>query len=211
MNYDNEMKKIISSLDHVPRILLHSCCAPCSSATIERLKDYFDITVLYYNPNIEPECEYIKRKEEQKRFLKELTSANKIDFMDADYDNRVFKELSKNHENDPEKGPRCYLCYKARLEYTFKKAKENDYEYFGTTLSISPYKVSSWINEIGLSLEDEETKFLVSDFKKNNGYKRSIELAAEYNLYRQDYCGCVFSKIEHDKKMLKSNNEDQIG
>ncbi len=194
MNYDKEMNKIIDNLDHVPTILLHSCCAPCSSATIERLKDHFHITVLYYNPNIEPKDEYEKRKEEQKRFLREIDSKNRIDFMDCDYDHDSFVKLSIGHESDPEKGARCYLCYQNRLEYTFKKAHENNYEYFGTTLSISPYKIASWINEIGLKLETESTKFLVSDFKKRDGYKRSIDLTRKYNLYRQDYCGCKFSQ-----------------
>lgn len=197
MNYDKEMLKLIDNLDHVPSLLLHTCCAPCSSAVITRLMEYFDITVIYYNPNIEPYEEYLKRKEEQIRFLKEIKSPNKLDIIDADYDNKRYHELVKNNEKDPERGPRCYICYRQRIEYTYKKAKNLGYEYFGTTLSVSPYKVSSWINEIGLSLQDENTKFLVSDFKKQNGYKRSIELSKEYNLYRQDYCGCIYSKKEH--------------
>lgn len=200
MNYDKKMQEILESLDHVPRLLLHTCCAPCSSATIERLKDYFDITVLYYNPNIEPYKEYLKRKEEQKRYLKEIKSKNSIDFLDCDYDHEAFEELSKGHEKDKERGPRCYLCYKSRLEYTRDKAQILGYDYFGTSLTISPYKVSSWINEIGLSLENESVKFLVADFKKQNGYKRSIELASEHSLYRQDYCGCKYSKLEKDQK-----------
>lgn len=193
------MEELISSLDHVSSLLLHSCCAPCSSATIERLKDHFDITVFYYNPNIEPEEEYEKRKSEQKRFLSEIESPNKIDFLDADYDRTIFQELSKGHEEDPERGTRCYLCYKSRLAKTRDVAKEKGFEYFGTTLSISPYKVSSWINEIGLELEDANTRFLIADFKKKNGYKRSIELAKKHGLYRQDYCGCSYSKMEREK------------
>lgn len=199
MNYDREMDKLISSLDHVPSLMLHTCCAPCSSAVIERLKDYFDITVLYYNPNIEPKEEYLKRKEEQKRFLLQLKSKNKLDMIDADYDNDRYKSLIEGHEEDPERGPRCYICYKNRIEYTFNKAKELGYEYFGTTLSVSPYKLSNWINEIGLSLEDDQAKFLVSDFKKRNGYKRSIELSKDYGLYRQNYCGCIYSKNPKEK------------
>lgn len=194
MNYDKEMTKIIDSLDHVPKLLLHSCCAPCSSSTIERLSDYFDITVIYYNPNIEPLEEYLKRKEEQKKLLSLITSKNSLDFLDEDYDSTPFKRLSKGHEEDPERGPRCYLCYKERLEHTRDKARELGFEYFGTTLSISPYKVSSWINEIGLSLEDDKTKFLVADFKKRDGYRKSIELSKKYDLYRQDYCGCIYSQ-----------------
>ncbi len=196
MNYDLEMERLIKNLDHTPTLLLHTCCAPCSSATIERLKDYFHITVLYYNPNIEPFEEYEKRKNEQIRYLKSIKSPNRLDFLDCDYDNEVFKALSIGHEKDRERGARCYLCYKSRLEYTMKKAEEKGYEYFGTSLTISPYKVASWINEIGLSLETPKTKFLPADFKKKNGYKNSIELSKKYNLYRQDYCGCVYSKKE---------------
>ncbi len=196
MNYDLEMVNLIKNLDHTPTLLLHTCCAPCSSATIERLKDYFHITVLYYNPNIEPFEEYEKRKNEQIRYLKSIKSPNKLDFLDCDYDNEVFKTFAKGHEEDPERGARCYLCYKSRLEYTMKKAEEKGYEYFGTSLTISPYKVASWINEIGLSLETSKTKFLPADFKKKNGYKTSIELSKKYNLYRQDYCGCIYSKKE---------------
>lgn len=194
MNYDKELEKILNNLTHTPKLLLHSCCAPCSSYVITYLMDYFDITVLYYNPNIEPKSEYEKRKEEQKRFLKELQSPHELTFMDADYDNSAWHDLVKDNENDKERGKRCYLCYQKRLEYTAKIAKEKNFEYFGTTLSLSPYKVSSWINEIGLKLETDDIKFLVSDFKKRDGYKKSIELSKKYNLYRQDYCGCIYSK-----------------
>lgn len=194
LNYDKEMEKLIKSLDYTPKLLLHSCCAPCSSSTIERLGDYFDITVLYYNPNIEPYEEYLKRKEEQKRLLSVIKSKNRLDFLDEDYDNTPFEKLSRGHESDPERGARCYLCYKERLEHTRNVAESLDYDFFGTTLTISPYKVSSWINEIGISLETSKTKFLVADFKKREGYKRSIELSKEYGLYRQDYCGCKFSR-----------------
>ncbi len=203
MNYDNEMERIISKLTFTPKLLLHSCCAPCSSEAIERLKDYFDITIIYYNPNIEPYEEYAKRKEEQIKFLDKITSPNKLDFIDVDYDNAPFQKLSKNHEADPERGKRCFLCYKERLTYVFNRARELGYDYFGTTLTISPYKVSSWINEIGYSLEDDKTHFLPADFKKNDGYKRSIEYSKKYGLYRQDYCGCKFSLIEHEKKVLR--------
>lgn len=194
MDYNREMEKIIESLDHTPSLLLHSCCAPCSSAVLERLMDHFDITILYYNPNIEPYEEYLKRKDEEKEFISKLKSHNKLEMIDADYDNEVFKTLARGHEDDPERGPRCYLCYKERLSYTFKKAERNNFEFFGTTLSVSPYKSSRWLNEIGLELETEKTKFLPADFKKKNGYKRSIELSKEYELYRQDYCGCIYSR-----------------
>ncbi len=200
MNYNLEMEKIIENLDHTPTLLLHTCCAPCSSACIWRLKEYFHITVLYYNPNIEPFTEYLKRKQEQKRFLKEIKSPNKIDFLDCDYDSSAFKKLSSGHEEDEERGTRCYLCYKARLEYTKNMAREHGFEYFSTSLSVSPYKVSNWINEIGLSLEDDKVKFLPADFKKRDGYKTSIELSKKYHLYRQDYCGCIYSKKASSNK-----------
>lgn len=192
MNYDKEMDKLISSFTHKPTLLLHACCAPCSSSVIERLAPHFDITILYYNPNIEPYEEYLKRKNELNEFLKVFN--DKIKVIDADYDNDEYHKLVSGLEDTPERGPRCYLCYEKRLTYTYKKAKNENFEYFGTTLTLSPYKVSSWINEIGLKLEDENTKFLISDFKKQNGYKRSIELSKIYNLYRQDYCGCVYSR-----------------
>ena len=199
MNYDNEMEKVIKELKFVPKLLLHSCCAPCSSAVITKLKDYFDITVIYYNPNIEPYEEYIKRKEEQKRLLKLLESKNKIDFIDCDYDNDKYHELVKGHEDDPERGNRCYICYSQRMEYTAKKAKENNYDFFGTTLSVSPYKISRWINEIGYDLSEKyNVSYLPSDFKKRDGYKKSIELSKKYNLYRQNYCGCIYSQKHKD-------------
>ena len=201
MNYDNEMMKIINNLDYTPNLLLHSCCAPCSSACITRLKDYFNITIIYYNPNIEPYEEYEKRKQEQIRLIKLIDSKNKIDIIDCDYDNNIYHKITKGHEMDKEKGPRCYICYKQRLEYTAKKAKELNFDYFSTTLSVSPYKISRWINEIGLDLMKEyNIKFLPADFKKKNGYKLSIELSNKYNLYRQNYCGCIYSKREVELK-----------
>jgi hypothetical protein len=198
MNYDKEMMKIIESLDYTPRLLLHSCCAPCSSSVITRLMKYFHITILYYNPNIEPYEEYLKRKNEQIELLKKIESPNTLYIMDADYDNDTYHELVKNNEKDPERGARCYICYKQRIDYTAKIAKENEYDYFTTTLSVSPYKVSSWINEIGLEASKKYgVKFLVADFKKQNGYKQSIILSEKYGLYRQNYCGCIYSKKEN--------------
>ena len=191
MNYYKEMLKIINNLDCKPKLLLHSCCAPCSTTVIESLKDYFDITIIYYNPNIEPFNEYEKRKLEQIKIINEYG----LKYMDCDYDNDKFHEISKGLENIPEKGIRCHKCYRLRLNYTAKKGKENDFDYFGTTLTVSPYKLSNIINEIGLELESVyNIKFLVSDFKKNEGYKKSIELSKKYNLYRQNYCGCIYSK-----------------
>ena len=191
MNYDVEMMKIINNLDHKPKLLLHSCCGPCSTTVIERLIEYFDITILYYNPNIEPYEEYLIRKEEQIKVIEHYG----VNIMDCDYDNELFHEMSKGLEHIPEKGIRCHKCYRLRLTYTYNKAKENDYEYFGTTLTVSPYKLSNIINKIGLELESDKVKYLVSDFKKQNGYKRSIELSKEFDLYRQNYCGCIFSKV----------------
>ncbi|MCI6763623.1 epoxyqueuosine reductase QueH [bacterium] len=191
INYNEEMKKIISNLDDHNKLLLHSCCGPCSSSVIERLRDYFDITVIYYNPNIEPKEEYEKRKSEQLRLLNELG----IKFMDIDYLNNEYHEKVKGYENEPENGLRCPLCFELRLDKTASKAKENNFDYFGTTLTVSPHKNSKIINEIGLKLEEKyEVKFLLSDFKKEDGYKRSIELSKKYDLYRQDYCGCLYSK-----------------
>ena len=194
-NYNELMKEIINNLDGVPRLLLHSCCGPCSTAVISRLTDYFDTTVLYYNPNIEPEAEYEKRKSEQIRFLKEFKSVNKLNFMDCDYANDDFKKIVVGLENEPEGGVRCHACYRLRLEKTAQLAKENNYDYFCTTLTVSPYKNAQVINPIGKSLEEKyQVKYLLSDFKKEEGYKKSIELAKEYDLYRQNYCGCHFSK-----------------
>ena len=191
INYNEEMKKIISNLDSNNKLLLHSCCGPCSTAVIERLKDYFDITVLYYNPNIEPLDEYLKRKEEQLKVLKEYN----IKFKDIDYLNEEYRKKVVGYETEPENGARCHICYELRLEKTAILAKENSFNYFATTLTVSPYKNAKVINEIGLKLQNKyDVKYLLSDFKKEDGYKKSIELSKKYNLYRQDYCGCLFSK-----------------
>jgi len=191
MNYDVEMNKIINTLNYKPKLLLHSCCAPCSTTVIERLIEYFDITIIYYNPNIEPIEEYIKRKNEQIKIINHYN----IKIVDCDYDNDLFHKISIGLENVPEKGIRCHKCYRLRLEYTANFAKNNNFEYFGTTLTVSPYKLSNVINEIGLELEKiYSIKYLVSDFKKQNGYKKSIELSNKYNLYRQNYCGCIYSR-----------------
>ena len=191
INYDKKLESIINELDHKPTLLLHSCCGPCSSYVITYLQDYFDITVLYYNPNIEPEKEYEKRKEEQLKLLNILN----IKYMDCNYDNETFLKKVEGYEKEKEGGARCHLCYELRLNYTALKAKENNFEYFGTTLTVSPYKNAQVLNAIGKSLEDEyKVKYLYSDFKKRDGYKKSIELSHKYNLYRQDYCGCHFSK-----------------
>ncbi len=203
INYDLELEKIIKENEELnikPTLLLHTCCAPCSSSVITRLSQYFDITVFYYNPNIEPLEEYLHRKEEQKRFLKELNL--NIKFQDCDYENEKFKEMSKGLEDLSEGGFRCHECYKLRLLKTALKAKELGLDYFGTTLTVSPYKNSQVLNEIGKEIEQNlNIKYLYSDFKKKEGYKKSIELSKEYNLYRQNYCGCIYSKQQKSIQM----------
>lgn len=200
MNYNLECEKILNSIDlnHKPTLLLHSCCAPCSSAVLERISKYFSITILFYNPNITDYEEYLKRKEELKRLIKDVNY--QIEIMDCDYDKEKFISLALGLEDKKEGDIRCYKCYKLRLEKTAMIAKENNFDYFTTTLSISPYKNSKWLNEIGEELANKyNINYLYADFKKKNGYKRSIELSNIYHLYRQDYCGCIYSKVERDK------------
>lgn len=202
-NYQKEMEKTLEKLKKsqtVPKLLLHSCCAPCSSYVLETLSNFFNITVFYYNPNISPIEEYELRKSEQKRLIESLDFKNRVDFLDCDYEAYEFEKISKGLENEPEKGKRCFKCYELRLRKTALTAKNLDYDFFTTTLTVSPYKNASWINQIGERLSKEyEVKFLNSDFKKNNGYKRSIELSKKYNLYRQNFCGCKFSKPNIEK------------
>lgn len=196
INYAKELEKIISNLDgRVPKLLLHSCCAPCSSYVISYLSDYFDISVFYYNPNISPKEEYLKRKNEQIRLINTIKTKNKLDIIDCDYENDLYEEKIKGLENEPERGSRCTVCFNLRLNKTASKAKELSYDYFATTLTVSPYKNGNLINEIGLYMQDKyDVNYLVSDFKKNDGYKKSIELSKKYNLYRQNFCGCKYSK-----------------
>ena len=195
MNYDKEMTKIIDTISEPKKLLLHSCCAPCSSACIERLTNFFDITILYYNPNIEPYEEYLKRKKEEIRFIKEYPNIHKLDIIDCDYDNDLFLSIAAGLEEEPERGKRCLKCYNLRMEYTAKKAKELGYDYFATTLTLSPLKDSQVLNKIGYALSKKyDISYLPSDFKKQNGYKRSIELSKKYNLYRQNFCGCKYSR-----------------
>lgn len=187
--------KELESLTSRKKILLHSCCAPCSSWVITYLTKYFDITILYYNPNISPNEEYDKRKKEQIRLIKEIDKIGTIDIIDCDYENNIYEEKIKGYEECPERGERCTICFNLRLEKTAKIAKENNFDYFCSTLTVSPYKNAKLINEIGKELGDKyNIKWLYSDFKKENGYKNSIELSKKYNLYRQDYCGCIYSK-----------------
>ncbi len=193
MNYHKKLLEIISSLDYKPSLLLHSCCGPCSTQVLSFLAPYFNITVFYYNPNIEPKEEYLKRKKEQIRFIKEFDANIKL--LDCDYDNLEFKRVTKGLENIKEGGARCPVCFMLRMEKTASVAKENNFEYFGTTLTVSPYKNSKQINLLGSVLENRyNIKYLYSDFKKEDGYKKSIILSKEYNLYRQDYCGCMYGR-----------------
>lgn len=196
INYQKQLDKIIEELrDEVPSLLLHTCCAPCSSYCIEYLAEYFNITVLYYNPNIYPEAEYLKRKAEQKRLISEMKTKYPVKMLDCDFESEKFYEMAKGMENCREGGERCFKCYRLRLQKTAIEAKKNGFDYFTTSLTISPLKNAQKINEIGEELAIEyNVKWLPSDFKKREGYKRSIELSKEYNLYRQNYCGCVFSK-----------------
>lgn len=180
-----------------PKLLLHACCAPCSSYPIEYLSQYFDITLYFYNPNIASIREYNKRKAELIRFVQEFPPAKGIKVIDAKYTPQDFFIVAMGLENEPERGARCYECYNLRLDQTAKYAylSTEKYDYFGTTLSISPHKNSDWINEIGENVSKEyNIPFLYADFKKKNGYIRSIELSNEYNLYRQDFCGCMHSQ-----------------
>ena len=197
-NYELKMQEILNEVEVGTKLLIHSCCAPCSSACLERLKDFFEITVLYYNPNIDDEEEYLKRKAEQIRFLKE-TGWGKV--LDCDHDKEVFEKMAKGKESEPERGSRCYDCYELRLKKTAEVAKAHGFGYFCTTLSLSPYKNAEWLNEIGGRMEAEYgVKYLYSDFKKKGGYHRSIALSSEYGLYRQDFCGCRFSKNAREKE-----------
>ncbi len=202
-NYQLELDEILNKIDinNRPKLLLHACCGPCSSYVLEYLAKYFDITIYYYNPNIDTVNEFKKRIAELNRLITEMPLANPVKVIEGKYNNEDFEKIVVGYENDDEGGPRCFKCYRMRLTETVKEAKKNNYDYFCTTLSISPYKNADKLNEIGLELANEyDIKYLVSDFKKKNGYKRSIELSSIYNLYRQDYCGCKYSKMQRDRK-----------
>ncbi len=199
-NYQRELDAILDDIlrsGSVPKLFLHSCCAPCSSYVLEYLSSYFDITDFYYNPNISPETEYHMRSEELSRFIEEFPSKHSITFLEGAYEPEKFYEAVKGLENEREGGERCRVCFELRLEEAARMAASMEMDYFTTTLTISPLKNAPLLNEIGqeMGLKYGVT-YLPSDFKKRNGYKRSTELSREYNLYRQDYCGCVFSKRE---------------
>ena len=197
-NYQIILNKTIEEIQKngtVPSLLLHSCCAPCSSYVLEYLSEFFEITIFYYNPNISPEEEFSKRVTEQKRLINEIPLKRGVKFIEGEYEPQKFYELAKGMEDIPEGGERCFKCYGLRLEKTAETAKNGGFDYFTTTLSISPHKNAQVLNEIGAGLgEKYGVSYLFSDFKKRNGYKRSCELSEIYGLYRQNYCGCVYSK-----------------
>ena len=211
-NYQKELEKKLVQLEKtgsVPILLLHSCCAPCSSYVLEYLSEYFSITVFYYNPNIFPEEEFIKRIQEQDMLIQKLPVKHEIKLIAGNYDSERFYEMAKGLEQVPEGGERCFKCYELRLRKTAELAKAGGYDYFTTTLSIIPLKNAQKLNEIGERLAEEYgLQYLCSDFKKKNGYKRSTELSREYGVYRQDYCGCVYSKIEREKQ---KQNKQEVG
>ena len=197
INYQKELEKLLKQLgeeQRVPSLLIHSCCAPCSSYVLEYLSEYFKITVFYYNPNIYPESEYTKRIAEQQKLIRDMEFRYPVSFLAGKYDKEKFYEMAAGMEDLKEGGARCMKCYELRLSEAAGQAAAGGFDYFTTTLSISPMKNAQKLNEIGLRVGEEySVKYLVSDFKKKNGYKRSIELSKEYGLYRQDYCGCEFS------------------
>ena len=211
-SYQKELEQILAQTDaaaSVPTLLLHSCCAPCSSYVLEYLRSHFRITVFYYNPNISFEEEYKKRVEEQRRLIaaynKEIAAGKvkgyPIAVIEGDYDPDAFYRVAKGLEQCPEGGERCFACFELRLRETAKRAAEGKFDFFTTTLTISPLKNAKELNRIGEMLADEYTvRWLPSDFKKRGGYQRSVELSTEYNLYRQDYCGCIYSKKERERQ-----------
>ncbi|MCC8167935.1 MAG: epoxyqueuosine reductase QueH [Clostridiales bacterium] len=200
INYQKRMEELIAehcSDGNVPRLLLHSCCAPCSSYCLMVLSEYFEVTVLYYNPNIYPEEEYRMRAREQERFIRELPTRHEVHFLEGEYDTARFYECVKGLEEEPEGGSRCTVCYELRLREAASYAARGGYEFFTTTLSISPMKDAVRLNTIGGRLAEEYgVAYLYSDFKKKDGYRKSTEISREYGMYRQNYCGCVFSLRE---------------
>ena len=222
-NYDRQMREIIADIERKretgelalpPRLLLHSCCAPCSSSVLEQLAAHFLVTVLYYNPNIYPPEEYEFRKEEQKRFIRTYLFPNPVDFLDCDYAPEEFYEAVKGLENEPERGGRCTVCYRLRLHRTAREAAAGGYDFFATTLTLSPLKDPERLNRIGMeeeaALREEAAgsapRYLPSDFKKRNGYLRSLKISKECGMYRQEYCGCEFSL----RQSVKSGNKVEI-
>ena len=210
-NYQKMLEETIAknqSENKVPALLLHSCCAPCSSYCLEYLSQYFKITVFYYNPNIYPEEEYFKRVKEQQRFIERLPAKYPVSFVEGNYDKERFYQMAQGLEDVKEGGERCFRCYELRLRESAEIANKLHMDYFTTTLSISPLKNAEKLNEIGDRLSEEYgISYLNSDFKKKNGYKRSVELSEEYGMYRQYYCGCFFSKKERDAQIAAKEAE----
>ena len=202
VNYQKELERLLKELgaaERVPTLLIHSCCAPCSSYVLEYLYQYFEITVFYYNPNIYPESEYTKRILEQQKLIRDMNLKYPVSFLAGRYEKEKFYAMAEGMEDLREGGARCMKCYELRLSEAARQAAAGGFDYFTTTLSISPMKNAQKLNEIGARLGREYgVEYLVSDFKKKNGYKRSIELSKEYGLYRQDYCGCEFSLRERE-------------
>ena len=213
-NYQKELDRVIEQNqkeNRIPVLLLHSCCAPCSSYVLEYLAEYFSITVFYYNPNIYPEEEYRKRVEEQKRFISALPVKHKISFIEGEFLPREFYDAVKGLEKEPEGGARCRICFEMRLKRAMQETKKIHADYLTTTLTISPLKNAQLLNEIGEAVSaEEEVQWLPSDFKKKNGYRRSVELSEEYGLYRQNYCGCVFSKREREENLFILDTEIKV-
>ena len=212
-NYQIEMEQIIKNLHgEKKKLFLHSCCAPCSSYVLEYLRKYFEITVFYYNPNISEQEEYQRRVKEQKRLICKMNESdpehNLINIYEGNFEPEVYFDEIKGFEKEPEGGKRCQICFWLRLNETARVAASEDFDYFSTTLTISPLKNAETLNMIGQEMAEKwKVAFLPSDFKKKNGYKRSIELSKEHDLYRQDYCGCIFSKIERTKQMSEGGNK----
>ena len=212
INYQKELEKLLQKLEQeseeateAPALFLHSCCAPCSSYVLEYLCGRFRITVFYYNPNISDSAEYVRRVAEQKRLIEAYNREGRgypISVIEGDYDPQLFFHMAQGLEDCPEGGERCFRCFDLRLRETAHRAREGNYDFFGTTLTISPLKNAEKLNQIGWALAEEYgISWLPSDFKKRNGYKRSVELSEEYGLYRQDYCGCAFSKAERERSI----------
>ncbi|WP_420822762.1 epoxyqueuosine reductase QueH [Streptobacillus felis] len=213
INYHTVLEKMIKNWknsEKKPRILLHSCCAPCSTYTLEFLCQYADVTILFANSNIHPKQEYIKRSEVQQKFIEDFNNktGNKVGYIEDEYNPKHFLELTKGQEKEPEGGNRCVTCFQMRLDIVAKYAKELNYDYFGSAITLSPKKNSKLINELGFEVQEiYNVKYLPSDFKKNNGYKRSIEMCNEYDVYRQCYCGCIFAlndQIKQQKEREKN-------
>ncbi len=203
-NYIKELERLIQKLQQegkVPRLLLHACCAPCSSAVLEYLSQYFAITLLYYNPNIAPLEEYQKREAELRRLVSQMKFTHPVALLPCQYDGQAFVQAARGLEGEPEGGKRCEACFRLRLRYAAQEAARLRFDYYTTTLSISPMKNAPLLNQLGEEIGREfGVAHLPSDFKKKDGYKRSVQLSKEYDLYRQDYCGCAFSKAQRQRE-----------